>query len=306
MKKNIFLIWLKEIRAPFLTASSIPVLLGAAIAWSHEIPFSWPLFALTLLGGVLMHAGANVANDYFDHKSGTDDINVDFINPFTGGSRMIQEGLLTPRAVLVGSLFLLAAASFIGIYLIYVRGYFILLLGLIGLFSGFFYTAPPFRIAHSGLGEVAVGLNFGILMTLGSYYVQAGSLDIEPVLVSVPVALLIIAVLYINQFQDYTADKAVGKNNIVVLLGKKRARHGYLMLVFVTYLWILVTAILRDVSPFTLITLLTLPLAFGATKTLYSNYEKSKELAPANQSTIMLHLLLGVLLSVAYLLDRIL
>ena len=306
MQKNIFLIWLKEIRAPFLTASIIPVLLGAAIAWSHEISFSWPLFVLTLLGGTLLHAGANVANDYFDHKSGTDDINVDFINPFTGGSRMIQEGLLTPRAVLVGSLFLLAAASVIGIYLIYVRGYFILLLGLIGLFSGFFYTAPPFRIAHFGLGEVAVGLNFGILMTLGSYYVQAGTLDIEPVLVSVPVALLIVAVLYINQFQDYAADKAVGKNNIVVLLGKKRARHGYLMFVLITYLWILVAAILRDVSPFTLISLLTLPLAFGATKTLYSNYEKSKELAPANQSTIMLHLLLGVLLSIAYLLDRIL
>jgi 1,4-dihydroxy-2-naphthoate octaprenyltransferase len=305
-KENFFTLWIKEIRAPFFTASIIPVLLGASIAWSRGYPFSWSLFLLTLLGGVLMHAGANVANDYFDHKSGTDEINVDFVNPFTGGSRMIQKGLLTPREVIIGSLILLTAASIIGIYLTFIRGYFILLLGLIGIFSGFFYTAPPFRIAHMGFGEFLIGLNFGILMTVGSYYVQTGSFNIEPVLASVPVALLITAVLYINQFQDYNADKAVGKYNLVVLLGKKRARIGYVILLTSTYLWILFTAIHRDIFPFTLVSLLTVPVAFGATKTLLANYDKSEELAPANAGTVMLHASLGALLTVAYLLDKLL
>ncbi|MFQ6104654.1 MAG: 1,4-dihydroxy-2-naphthoate octaprenyltransferase [Candidatus Glassbacteria bacterium] len=306
MKQNFFMLWVKELRAPFLTASVIPVLLGAAIAWSQGIPFSWGLFALTLIGGVLMHAGVNVANDYFDHKSGTDDINVDFVSPFTGGSRMIQEGLLKPRDVLIGSLILLTAASIIGIYLTFIRGYFILLLGIVGIFSGFFYTAPPFRMAHVGLGELLVGLNFGILMTLGSYYVQTGSFNIEPVLASVPVALLITAVLYINQFQDYAADKAVGKNNLVVMLGKKRARIGYVILILTTYIWILVTVILRNISPFTALSLLTVPIAVGAIKTLLANYDRIEELAPANAGTIMLHASLGLILSVAYLLDKLL
>jgi len=100
MKESVLTLWLKELRAPFFTASVIPILLGAAVAWSKGFPFSWGLFILTLLGGVLLHAGANVSNDYYDHKSGTDDINVEFVNPFTGGSRMIQKGLMTPRQVL--------------------------------------------------------------------------------------------------------------------------------------------------------------------------------------------------------------
>lgn len=295
----------RELRAPFFTASIIPILLGSAIAWSRGAPFSPGLFLLTLVGGVLLHAGTNVANDYFDHKSGTDDINVEYVNPFTGGSRMIQEGLLSPRQVLTFSLALFAVASVIGVRLAAVRGPFILLLGAVGIFSGFFYTAPPFRFAHRGLGELFVGLNFGVLMTLGAYFVIAGKFDREPVLASIPVALLIIAVLYINQFQDYTADRAVGKNNIVVMLGKKKARIGYIAILLFVYAWILITALSRSTSPFTLLALLTFPIAFGAMKRLLTNYERTRELAPANAATILLHASVGALLSVAYLLDRI-
>lgn len=306
MSRNFFTLFLKELRAPFFTASIVPVLLGSAIAWSKGYPFSWGLFFLTLLGGVLLHAGANVSNDYFDHKSGTDNINVEFVNPFTGGSRMIQKGLLTPGQVLTEALMLYTLAVVIGIYLIYLRGYFILLLGIIGIVSGFFYTAPPFRFVHHGLGELLIGLNFGVLMTLGSYYVQSGSYHIEPVLVSIPVGLLITAVLYINQFQDCAADRAVGKNHLVVRLGKKRSRIGYLIIVLTAYLWIPVFAVSRYTSPFTLVALLTLPLAVGAVKTLLTHYDKSEELVPANAGTIMMHAGVGVLLAVAYILDKLL
>jgi 1,4-dihydroxy-2-naphthoate octaprenyltransferase len=305
MRGDFFKLWVRELRAPFFTASVIPILLGSAIAWSRGAPFSPGLFLLTLVGGVLLHAGANVANDYFDHRSGTDDINVEYVNPFTGGSRMIQEGLLSPRQVLTGSLALLAAASVIGLWLASVRGPLILLLGAIGIFSGFFYTSPPFRFAHRGLGELFIGLNFGVLMTLGAYFVLSGKFDTEPVLASVPVALLIIAVLYINQFQDYTADRAVGKNNIVVLLGKRKACIGYLAMVILAYVWILIMALLRYISPFTLLAFLTFPIAYGAMKTLLTHYDRTRELAPANAATVMLHASLGALLSVAYLLDRI-
>jgi 1,4-dihydroxy-2-naphthoate octaprenyltransferase len=298
--------WLKELRAPFFTASIAPVLLGAAVSWAKGFPFSWGLFILTLLGGVLLHAGANVSNDYFDHRSGTDDINVDFVNPFTGGSRMIQDGLMTPRQVLVEAIVLYALAALIGVYLITVRGWAILLLGVAGIVSGFFYTAPPFRFVHNGMGEVLIGLNFGVLMTLGAYYVQAGSFDPEPIMVSIPVALLITAVLYINQFQDFTADRAVGKDHLVVRLGKKKARIGYILIIGSAYVWILVAAVSRRTSPYTLIALLTLPIAVKAVRTLLVHYERSEELMPANAGTIMVHASMGALLTIAYVLDKLL
>ncbi len=304
MNSPVFTHWLKELRAPFFTASIVPVLLGSAVAWSNGVPFSWDLFILTLLGGVLLHAGANVSNDYFDHRSGTDDINVEFVNPFTGGSRMIQEGLMTPRQVLIEAIVLYSLAALIGVYLAWVRGWAIILLGVIGIVSGFFYTAPPFRFVHNGLGEVLIGINFGVLMTLGSYYVQAGSFDPEPVYVSIPVALLITAVLYINQFQDYTADRAVGKNHLVVRLGKKNARIGYILIIGSAYIWILVTAVSRRTSPYTLIALLTLPIAVKAIRTLLVYYDRSEELMPANAGTIMIHAGMGFLLTIAYLLDK--
>ena len=111
--------------------------LGAAIAWRREGAFDLFLFLLALAGGVLLHAGANVANDYFDHKSGNDEANVDFVRPFTGGSRMIQTGRMSPAEVLAEALICYALAVTIGIYLSYKVSWIILLLGLIGVFSGF-------------------------------------------------------------------------------------------------------------------------------------------------------------------------
>jgi 1,4-dihydroxy-2-naphthoate octaprenyltransferase len=296
-------IWLAEVRAPFFTATVVPILLGAVIAWARTTPFHWGYFLLTMLGGLLLHTGTNVANDYFDHKSGTDDVNVEFVRPFTGGSRMIQEGLLTPKEVISGALAAYALAAIIGLYLAYVRGPMIIVLGLIGLLSGFFYTAPPINLVSRGIGEFFIGLNFGVLMTLGAFYVQTGYLDWEPVVASIPVALLIAGVLYINEFQDAPADGSVGKDHLVVRFGRRRAAAGYAILMALTYAWITGAALLRITSPFTLIALATLPVAIGAVKVARAHYDEYLKLVPANAATVFIHLLTGLLLSAAYLLD---
>ena len=114
--------WFLAVRVPFLTASITPVLLGGAIAWSTRHEFSWGLLFLTILAGALMHLGVNVINDYFDHASSNDDINVEFIRPFSGGSRVIQMGLLTPLEMLVGAAVLFGLSSAIGLYLAAVDG----------------------------------------------------------------------------------------------------------------------------------------------------------------------------------------
>ncbi len=297
-------VWLAEVRAPFFTATIVPILLGAMIAWARTGTLHVGNFALTLLGGLLLHTGTNVANDYFDHRSGTDNVNVQFVRPFTGGSRMIQNGLLTPREVISGALAAFALACVVGLYLAYVRGPLIIVLGLVGIFSGFFYTAPPFNLVSRGIGEFFIGLNFGLLMTLGSYFVQTGQLAWEPVVASIPVGLLIAGVLYINEFQDAPADGAVGKDHLVVRLGRKKAALGYLGLLVATYVVIVLAVVLRITSPFTLIALATLPVALRAIAVARANYDEYLKLVPANAATVFLHLLTGLLLSAAYLLDK--
>jgi 1,4-dihydroxy-2-naphthoate octaprenyltransferase len=193
----------------------------------------------------------------------------------------------------------------IGIYLAVTKGPAILVLGVVGAFCGFFYTAPPVNIAARGIGELVVGVNFGILMTLGSYYVQARQFSASAFLASLPVAILIADVLYINEFPDLAADKAVGKNHIVARLGKEKAVWGYLILTLAAYLSILVPVVTRSVPPYCLLGLVTLPLAMRAINVAVINYSDSPKLAPANAATILIHALTGILVAVGFILDRI-
>ncbi|MHA2151996.1 MAG: UbiA family prenyltransferase, partial [Candidatus Thorarchaeota archaeon] len=114
-------IWFSEMRAPFLTAAIVPVILGTCIAWASTGVFLLDVFLLTLIAGMFLHVGANISNDYYDHKSGSDDINVDYVRPFTGGSRMIQKGWMSPREVFAEAMVFFILGGGIGIYLAYTR-----------------------------------------------------------------------------------------------------------------------------------------------------------------------------------------
>ncbi|MDP2730439.1 MAG: 1,4-dihydroxy-2-naphthoate octaprenyltransferase [Dehalococcoidales bacterium] len=292
--------WYSEIRAPFLTASAVPVILGSAIAWFATGNFYWNFFLLTLLAGLLIHMGANVINDYSDHRSGNDEVNHEFVRPFSGGSRVIQAGLLTPLEVLSGALLFFALSAAIGFYLAWARGPLILVLGAIGLISGLSYSGGPFSWAKRGFGELLVGLNFGILMTLGAFYVQTQSFSWLPVVAAISVSLLIAAVLYINEFPDYTADKQVGKNTLVVRLGRNKAVVLYAVIMLGVYLAI-GAGVITGVMPLTaLLGLITLPLSIRAIQYTRRHYASSFDLIPANALTITVHLATGLLLTLAF------
>lgn len=293
--------WIVELRAPFLTATLVSIILGTVVAWTRNGVLNLGYFLLAMLGGAFLHLGTNVANDYYDHKSSNDEINKEFVRPFSGGSRTIQLGLLTPREVLSGALFFYCLAALIGLYLAWVTGPFVLILGLIGLFSGFFYVAPPLNWVSRGIGEALVGLNFGVLMTLGSYYVQTQNVALEPVVASVPVSLLIAAVLYINEFPDFVADKAVGKNTLVVRLGRSRAAYGYVLIIFGVYFFILVSALINTTPLHTVLGFITLPLAVEAIRQALRFHSKPFSLVPVNAMTIVLHLITSLLISFGYL-----
>lgn len=296
-------VWIAELRLPFLTASIFPILLGTAIAWATTGIFLWDFFLLTLIGGICIHLGANVANDYFDYRSGTDNINVEFVRPFSGGSRMIQRGFLSPRAVLAGSLVFFSIGGVIGLYLTLARGFLVILLGVLGVFSGFFYTAPPFKLAHRGIGELFIGLSFGVLLTLGAYYVQVQTLAWEPIIASIPIALLIAAVLYINEFPDYVADKEAGKLTLVVRLGRKRASVLYAFLLIAAYSIIGIAVFLGYMSWYTLLAICSFPLSVLGIRYALIAYERPFELVPANAATVFNHMLMGLALAIAYILQ---
>jgi 1,4-dihydroxy-2-naphthoate octaprenyltransferase len=271
------------------------------MAWSREGEWDWGLFALAMLGGVLLHVGTNVINDYFDHRSGTDNVNFEFVRPYSGGSRMIQLNLMSPREVLLESIVAFAGAILAGVALIFLVGIPILYIGLVGILSGVLYTVWLVRV---GVGEVFVGLNFGVFMTVGAYYVQTEKISGEVIAASIPLALLIAVVLFINQFQDYTADKATGKHNLVVRLGRARSSVVFEAMLAASYLSLIVGVAGFGVSPFALLALLTVPLAWKAGRTARRFYDDYLRLAPANQSTIMVHMLAALLMTLGYALQR--
>ena len=288
--------WMVIMRLPFLSATIVPILLGATVA-SRYVSVDWFYFALTMLGGSLLHIGTNTSNDYFDHTSGTDEANYNYMVPFSGGSRSIQMGLISAKGMLYLSMITFALSGLIGIPLIIKAGINILFLGFIGFLSGFFYTAPPFRFAsRKGIGELLIGLNFGPLMVVGSFLVQtSGDLThvFEAALAGIPIGLLVAAIVYINQFPDHDGDKATGKNNLVVVFGPEKARIGYVLLVVGAFVSIIVMALNGIFPMLSLITLFTSIISVYTIRTLYKYYN-NRLLQPANAGTIGLHFITGV------------
>ncbi len=292
--------WARGIRAPFLTASLVSLMLGAAIGWYETQIFHLWYFVLTLAAGLLLHIGANVLNDYFDHKSGNDERNREFVRPFSGGSRMIQLGRLTPLETLVGAILCLAGGSLIGLYLAWTRRPLLLIGGAIGLISAVFYSHGRTNWAGKGFGEMLVGTNFGLLMTVGAYYTQTRSIHLQPLVAGLPLTFLVAAILFVNGFLDFRADSASSKRTLVVRLGRKRAAAVYVGLIAACYLSLLLGVFFSVLPIQALAGLAALPLFLRAMVHVFQNYENPAELTPANVLTITGHLILGLILILSY------
>ena len=285
-------------RVPFLTATFVPVMLGAVVAREHGFS-SWWFALLALLGGSAIHLGLNVANDVFDATSGADSANV---NPtmFSGGSRMIQYGLVSLKTMRLVSLGCYAAGIAIGVYLALTRAPELWWLGALGVFLSIFYTAPPLRLVHRGLGEICVALGFGPIMVLGTYFTVAQRFSWEAVYASLPVAILIMLVLYVNQIPDAPADAKAGKRTVVVRSSKNTIINGYILSVVATYLLIAAGAIFGLMPIWTFLGLATIPLALKVIKGLRAHYDSPYELMATMGQNIQLHLFTGVLLIAGY------
>ncbi|MBN1392464.1 MAG: 1,4-dihydroxy-2-naphthoate octaprenyltransferase [Sedimentisphaerales bacterium] len=299
MKSKLLIFFLAS-RPKFLTASAAPVLVGSALAFAISGTFSPQLFVLALLATMFLHSGANIANDYFDHTSRNDWLNKN-PTPFSGGRRYIQQGILSPKATLVLALTALTIGSCLGIFIVYLtRSIFILILGLIGLLGGFFYTAPPLRLGYRCLGEPVIGLLFGILPVYGSYYLQTQVLDTTPLIPAVVVGILIFLVIFINEFPDVTADAAVNKRTLVVRFGVPVSVWIYRISLITSYL---IAAGAMFYRPFVfagLLYLLTLPIAIIAIKAANKDDLLKPGQYRASQLTVLLHILGSLALTIGF------
>jgi len=213
-------VWIRVCRLPTLTASAVPVVVGSAVAWRHG-SFHAAVALAALVGAICIQIGTNLANDLFDFRKGAD--SPDRIGP----PRALAMGWLAPAEVRDGMVVAFAAAAVAGIYLVGPAGWPVLAIGLVSIAAGIAYTAGPYALAYIGLGDACVFFFFGFVAVLGTYYVQAGSLDPEATIAAIPVGALATAILVVNNVRDMETDRAAGKRTLAVLLGRGAARAEY-------------------------------------------------------------------------------
>ena len=271
-------IFLKSLRLPFLTGSLLPVTVATALAyWLHQA-FSLGFFCLNMLGVAALHLGANLINDYYD-AFGSDPLNRNF-TPFSGGSRVIQNRELAAETVKTLAYFFLALGMVCGLALLYCGRPWVAVFGSLGLLAGFCYSASPVQLMSLGLGEVLIFLAFGPLLTLGSYYVQTGRLAPVGAVVGLPLAFLITAIIWINEFPDLEADLAAAKRHLVARLGLGLSRWLYAALMlapFVSLFFLLEYFLLPDLI---IAALVALPLALRAIGLVWRPAPPSPTLSP--------------------------
>jgi 1,4-dihydroxy-2-naphthoate octaprenyltransferase len=285
-------------RPAFLSASLMACLIGLAIAGYSGIALAPELAACTLLFALLTHAGVNVLNDYYDALNGTDACNVERVFPFTGGSRFIQNGVLTLAQTARFGFALLFCVVLAGLWLMLRSAPQLLYIGLAGLFIGWAYSAPPFRLNSRGLGEVCVAAGF-LLITVGTDFVQRKSFAAAPFIAGLSYALLVTNLLYINQFPDRKADTAAGKLHWVARLDVRQARWGYVLIVALAYGWLALSVISGWLPLLALAAGLALPLSFKAARQLFLHAAQPQQLSEAIKLTIAAMLLHGGLLTLS-------
>ena len=286
-------------RPAFLLASLAPCFIGFATAHWSGVTLRLELALATLLGAALVHAGINVLNDYYDALNGTDELNTERLFPFTGGSRFIQNGVLSTGQTARYGVLLLAAGAAIGAALALAAGPLLWLIGAAGVLLGWAYSAPPLSLNSRGFGELSVALGFGILIPFGADYVQRGAFDLLPIAAGAPYALLVANLLYINQFPDRRADDSAGKHHWVVRLGARRARWGYAAAAFIAYATLAIEIATGMLPATAWLAVLPAALSASAAWQLVRYAEQPQALAPAIRFTILAALSHGLLLTIA-------
>jgi len=287
---NVYRNWFLASRPWSFSMTAISVSVGSALAAIYG-DFSWFLYLATIVGTIFLHAATNLINDYYDVKSGVDTPEV-----ATAQYRPhpLVEGKLEAGQVRTAAYILYGLSILIGIYLAATRGWALMWIGLTGAFASLTYTAPPFKYKYSALGEIAVFLMWGPLMVSGAFFVQRQQFNINAFWISLPFGVLVALVLLANNIRDITHDRDKGILTLAIVLGQNKGILLYAILVVVAYLGIIFMSLFGPLYLWSLIVLVSLPLALGLLKQM-----KTQVPADADARTAKLDTAFGVLLVIS-------
>jgi 1,4-dihydroxy-2-naphthoate octaprenyltransferase len=282
--------WYEIVRPFSFTASSVPVCAGGALA-AIDRRFSWPLFLGALFAALFLHIGTNVVNEIYDVRKGIDTIT----SP--RASHALLKGRLNEREAFVLAAVAFAVAAGIGVALIAARGWWVAAFGAAGLIGGYGYTAPPLQYKYRALGLPLVFLLMGPLIVLGAYYVVAGGFSWGAVAISVPVGLLVSAILHGNEWRDISEDARAGIATFSIRAGRRVAHVGYVALVVGAYLALAMAIATKALPPLAALALLSLPLLVRAIRSSELGASgQQRAIAMIDLQTAQLHAAFGFLL----------
>ncbi|QUG42470.1 1,4-dihydroxy-2-naphthoate polyprenyltransferase [Psychrobacillus sp. INOP01] len=289
-------VWWKLTRPHTLTASFAPVFLGTMIAL-YEAKIDWLLFIAMLLACLLIQAATNMFNEYYDFVRGLDSEESVGI-----GGAIVRNGV-KPKTVMQLALLLYLIAAVLGIYICYESSWLLLVVGAVSMAVGYFYTGGPYPISSTPFGELFSGLFMGMLIVLIAVYIQVGSVPLFAVLLSVPSALLVAAIMLSNNIRDLVEDTAGGRKTMAILVGRKNAITILASYFVLSYLWIIGLVVLQVITPWSLLVLLSLKKPIHAIK-LFKQTENPVQVAPAMKDTALTNtifvFLLGIGLLIGY------
>lgn len=290
---NKFNSWLLASRPKTLPAAVIPVMVGSALAISSG-KFYPALSVIALICSVLIQIGTNFTNDLYDFLKGAD------TKQRKGPTRVLASGLISVKEIKVGIAAVFGASFLLGLYLVYSSGPIILIIGIVSIIAGILYTAGPYPLAYHGLGDLFVFIFFGIVGTMGTYYLHAKEFSFLSLLVSLPVGALTTNILVVNNYRDIEEDMQANKKTLAVLFGRVFTRWQFFTLILLSYLTCLILYIKFDYSIWIFLPYITLPITVLLFRMLYKF--KAEELNKTLELTAKFAGLYGLLFSIGLIL----
>lgn len=288
-KKN-WKVWWQQTRPHTLTASFVPVLIGTALAM-YETDLHFGLFLAMLLASLLIQAATNMFNEYYDYVRGLDTEDSHGI-----GGAIVREGI-KPKTILNVALSLYGIALLLGIYICSSSSWWLALVGLFCMLIGYLYTGGPLPIAHTPFGEIVSGFFMGMIIILISFFIQTGTVTSTSVLVSIPIFILVGAIMLSNNIRDLDGDKEFGRKTLAILIGRKAAIKLLAGMFIISYAWVFILIALNIISPWLAIVVLSAPKAIKATKGFIGKTIPI-QMMPAMKATAQTNTIFGFLLSI--------
>jgi 1,4-dihydroxy-2-naphthoate polyprenyltransferase len=288
-------VWWRLTRPHTLTAAFVPVSIGTALAF-HETNIRISLFIAMLVASLFIQAATNMFNEYYDFKRGLDSPESVGI-----GGAIVREGI-HPKAVLYLAIFLFAIAMLIGVYICVNSSWWLALIGSICMAAGYFYTGGPVPIAYTPFGELAAGFFMGLVIILISFFIQTGEVTKTAILISVPIAILVGAILLANNIRDLDGDKENGRKTLAILVGRNNAIRILAGMFAISFIWMIGLVVFHLVSVWTLLVFFSVPKAITATKGFIGK-TKPIEMMPAMKATAQTNTQFGFLLAIGLLIS---